>query len=176
MSVPVTTGRLLLRGQSSVVQIIRKGSDRKRCCVCTRVRECVRARVRVHNCRERNSTRGCLSPALSPVGGSARATELREGERLSASHSNASGRPQFPEMFSCSEAARPPAALAGSAVPSPSPRTAGFTRVRCLRGGDGSSSHTFPACLPVSSFFPQKVSFRGIQGRGPGREAGARCP
>lgn len=172
MSVPVTTGRLLLRGQSSVVQIIRKGSDRKRCCVCTRVRECVRA----HNCRERNSTRGCLSPALSPVGGSARATELREGERLSASHSNASGRPQFPEMFSCSEAARPPAALAGSAVPSPSPRTAGFTRVRCLRGGDGSSSHTFPACLPVSSFFPQKVSFRGIQGRGPGREAGARCP
>lgn len=123
---PVTTGRLLLRGQSSVVQIIRKGSDRKRCCVCTRVRECVRA----HNCRERNSTRGCLSPALSPVGGSARATELREGERLSASHSNASGRPQFPEMFSCSEAARPPAALAGSAVPSPSPRTAGFTRVR----------------------------------------------
>lgn len=173
---PVTTRRLLLRGQSSVVQIIRKGSDRKRCCVCTRVRECVRAHVRVHNCREKNSTRGCLSPALSPVGGSARATELGEGERLSASHSNASGRPQFPEMFSCSEAARPPTTLAGPAVPSPSPRTAGFTRLRCLRGGDGSSSHTFPACLPVSSFFPQKVSFRGIQGRGPGREAGAQCP
>lgn len=126
MSVPVTTGRLLLRGQSSVVQIIRKGSDRKRCCVCTRVRECVRARVRVHNCRERNSTRDCLSPALSPVGGSARATELREGERLSASHSNASGRPQFPEMFSCSEAARPPATLAGPAVPSPSPANSGL--------------------------------------------------